>query len=57
MKLISRCSRHAWVHEMGICIVMSATNSKAIASYTQTVMQLDKASIFENLHCGNDFVL
>ena len=34
-----------------------ATNSKAIASYTQTVMQLDKASIFENLHGGNDFVL
>ena len=32
-------------------------SSKAIASYTQTVMQLDKAGIFENLHCGNDFVL
>ena len=48
MKLMSRCSRHAWVHVMGICIAVFqgiATNSKAIANYTQTVMQLDKAKI------------
>ena len=25
MKLMSRCSRHAWVDEMGICTVMSLT--------------------------------
>ena len=41
MKLMSRCSHHAWVDEMGICTQRIATNSKAIASYTQTVMQLD----------------
>ena len=53
MKLMSRCSRHAWVDEMGICTVMSlthdqgiATNSKAIASQTQTVMQLDAKLAF-----------
>ena len=50
MKLMSRCSRHAWVDEMGICTVMSlkgyATNSKAIASYTQTVTQLDTKLAF-----------
>ena len=34
-----------------LCPLKIATNSKAIASYTQTVMQL------ENLHRGNDFVL
>ena len=38
------------------CMKWIATNSKAIASYTQTVMQLE-ASIFENLHHGNNFVL
>ena len=53
MKLMSRHSHHAWVDEMSIhlhCYVTQGipTNSKAIASYTPTVMQLDKASIFEN---------
>ena len=43
MKLMSRCSRHAWVDEMGICTVMSR---KAIASYTQTIMQLDTKLAF-----------
>ena len=51
VKLMSRCSRHAWVDEMGICTVTYvthcyATNSKAIASYTQTVTQLDTKQAF-----------
>ena len=50
---MSRCSRHAWVDEVGICTVVTqgiVTNSKPIASYAQTVMQLDTKlhSIFEN---------
>ena len=46
MKLMSRYSCHAWVDEMSIqlhCYVTQGipTNSKAIASYTPTVTQLD----------------
>ena len=47
MKLMSigAVVMHAWVDEMGICNVTYvtqgiATNSKAIATYTQTIMQL-----------------
>ena len=46
MKLMSRHSRHAWVDEMSIQLHFYVTqgiptNSKAIASYTPTVTQLD----------------
>ena len=48
---MSRYSRHAWVDEMSIqlhCYVTQgiATNSKAIASYTLTVTQLDTKLAF-----------
>ena len=51
MKLMSRYSRHAWVDEMSIqlhCYVTQGipTNSKAIASYTPTVTQLDTKPAF-----------
>ena len=53
MKLMSRYSCHAWVDEMSIqlhCYVMITqgipTNSKAIASYTLTVTQLDTKLAF-----------
>ena len=51
MKLMSRYSRHAWVDEMNIqlyCYVTQGipTNSKAIASYTPTVTQLDTKLAF-----------
>ena len=51
MKLMSRYSRHAWVDEMSIqlhCYVTQGipTNSKAIASYIPTVMQLDTKLAF-----------
>ena len=51
MKLMSRYSRHAWVDEMSIqlhCYVIQGipTNSKAIASYIPTVMQLDTKLAF-----------
>ena len=51
MKLMSRYSRHAWVDEMSIqlhCYVTQGipTNSKAIASYTLTVTQLDTKLAF-----------
>ena len=39
---------HGWISEMGICTVTqgTATNSKVIASYTQTVIQLDTKLAF-----------
>ena len=53
MKLMSGYSRHAWVDEMSIqlhCYVTQGivipTNSKAIASYTPTVTQLDTKLAF-----------
>ena len=51
MKLMSRYSRHAWVDKMSIqlhCYVTQGipTNSKAIASYTPTVTQLDTKLAF-----------
>ena len=48
MKLMSRYSRHAWVDEIAFsCITQGIpTNSKAIASYSPTVMQLDTKLAF-----------
>ena len=53
MKFMSRYSRHAWVDEMSIqlyCYVIQGIptiiNSKAIASYTPTVTQLDTKLAF-----------
>ena len=51
MKLMSGYSHHAWVDEMDICTAICyskriATNSKAIASYTQTVMRFDTKLAF-----------
>ena len=49
MKLMSRCSRQAWVDEMIICTVVTqgiVANSKPIASYAQTVVQLDTKLAF-----------
>ena len=51
MKRMSRHSHHAWVDEMSIqlhCYVTQGipTNSKAIAGYSPTVMQLDTKLAF-----------
>ena len=58
MKLMSRYSHHAWVNEMSIqlhCYVTQGipTNSKAIASYSPTVTQLD-TKLMETTLCCDD---